>query len=266
MSNVLVATPFSHLFEDPAVRERFLRLSDIVELRRPEQAGIINDKAIYHCEASLIAKWSEAEREELKVMSRAAPLSAVSTHLNSRFQHNEIVGNRFEGVGEPYTEAELRENAARNSDFLRECFGPETSILVENNNDLGTDAYALITEAEFIRSLMEKNELELLLDVAHAKITAHNKGLDLTGYLQGLDVGVHCVQVHLSRHGVNAERAYDVHDPLQEEDWFFFQDLRPKLPRLLYATVEYYRDVKILEEQLLQLRRILDSESHAQPE
>lgn len=263
MRNVLVVTPFQHLFQDAAARSRIMALSDLLEIREPDQAVHADGPALFHCESSIVAKWSDEEQSQFREVARRVKLEAVSLHIKSRYQKNALVNGAFQGIGTAYTEEELLENAAVNSAFLRDQLGPETLVMVENNNHLCTDAYDLVTAPEFISTLMAQNQLDLLLDVAHARITAYNTGMNFMAYLDALRIEEHGVQIHLSRNGIRDGSAFDAHEPLHGDDWELFSDLLPRLPRLRFATVEYYRDADILADQLLRLRGILSAVDRA---
>jgi len=254
--DIQIATPYSTLFEDEAAKKTILSLSDAVELRGPGQAETVSGPFLFHCEMSLVSAWSEEERAGLSAMAENTTFEAVSFHVLSRYARNQIQDGAFHGKGKPHTEAEMLENAARNAHFARSVF-QDALLLVENNNDLGTDAYEKVTDPEFLLKIMEANGLYLLLDIAHAKISSQNRHISLDDYLEGLDLEK-TIQVHLSRHGEKDGRAFDAHEALRDEDWEFFEDRLSQMPALKYATVEYYKDAAVLADQLGKLRSILD--------
>lgn len=55
--------------------------------------------------------------------------------------------------------------------IIKDIFGNKTPILVENNNNLLTDAYDTITDVKFIGEIIENNDIYLLLEISHAKVT-----------------------------------------------------------------------------------------------
>lgn len=257
---VLVATPESHLFDDPRVGERIRAASDLLEIRRPEQAAGVRGKALYHCELSLGVPWGPEELAELGAVydglhAGGGRLGAVSFHLLSRYADNDVVDGAFVGRGEPMSAADILGNAAQNGALARRAL-PATPLLVENNNHLGTDAYEAVTDPAFLVEVLDQAGADLLLDVAHARITARNTGRDEAGYLAALPLA-RARQVHLSRHGRAGERAVDAHEPLEDEDWTFFAGLLPRLPGLEYATIEYYKDPEALLAQIARLREVL---------
>lgn len=254
---IQIATPYSTLFDNERDKKMILDLSDAVELRRPGQAQGALGPFLYHCELSMVARWPEDERAALEALAKKVRLEAVSFHVLSRYEKNEIRNNAFFGLGEPYTESEMLDNAAKNVNFARRVFGANVPLLVENNNHLGTDAYDMVTDPAFLAQIMEANDLGLLWDIAHAKISTINRKVGLDQYLSGLPLE-NTVQIHLARHGVRDGVAFDAHEALEGEDWAFFEDWLPRLPKLKYATIEYYKDAATLVGQLKRLRLILD--------
>lgn len=227
-----------------------------MELRRPEQGEIGGLPQLYHCKRSLVGRWEEEAQKELRDVGKRRPLELVSFHLLSRYEKNLLINGAFHGRGKPYSESELLENAARNVDLVRALLGADIPILVENNNHLGTDAYDIVTEARFIAQLVRRYDLYLLWDVAHSVITAINRQLPVDKYLAELPFE-RCLQVHLSRLGIKGGLAFDAHDELATEDWFFFFDRIHLLPKLRYATIEYYNNTAGLIIQIERLRSLL---------
>jgi hypothetical protein len=130
---------------------------------------------------------------------------------------------------------------------------PDASLLVENNNHLGMDAYEVVTDPAFISSVVEHSEFGLLLDVAHAEITAHNTETPFERYLSTLPLA-DCQQIHLSHCLTEDDGAVDAHAFLEPADWDRFESLSDRLASLQYVTLEYYRDVTLLIDQLHVLR------------
>ncbi|WP_461208470.1 multinuclear nonheme iron-dependent oxidase [Desulfocurvus sp. DL9XJH121] len=254
-----VATPFSHLFADPGAARAITAASDLLELRSPEQAREVRGDILFHCELSLAAPWGQAEAGLLREMARAARdrLRLVSFHLYSRYADNEVRDGAFVGRGAPMDEAVMLANAHANARTARELFGSATPLLVENNNHLGTDAYEVVTEPGFITEALDVAGAGLLLDVAHARISAANTGVGEAAYFVALPLE-RAGQIHLSAHGQDGGgRCFDAHEALSDKDFSYFVELLPVLPGLKFVSIEYYRDADILLEQIARLRSVL---------
>ncbi len=257
-----IATPCSTLITDKKSEHAVCSRSDAIELRRVEDTGKSGLPELFHCELSVVQRWSEADRDELRELAAQTNLVLLSLHVSSRFQNNILEEGVFIGSGKPYTHAALLKNAYENAAFVRSAFGPQVDLLVENNNDLRTDAYEIVTEPSFISELCLAVDAGLLLDVAHARISAHNKGLTDEEYFTLLPLD-QVRQVHLSKHGIRGEWAYDAHCELDEDDWSFFMALLDGLPRLEYATIEVYQNLESLLVMLDRLHAIAKGDAHA---
>jgi uncharacterized protein (UPF0276 family) len=256
--SILIATPYSGLFADEKVMESLLGCSDIVELRKPEQMGKIPGEALFHCEINLAAKWGKNEMDTLAGIAGRGNVAALSFHLPSCYAKNTIRDNRFIGIDPPWSKEEMLCHGAENIRAVRRLFGDGVDIMVENNNDLLTDAYRVVTDPQFIAELVLQNSIFLLLDIAHARISAHNRKRDERRYFEELPLAK-TRQVHLSRFTVKDGMAIDAHAALEEEDWLFFSQWSARLPLLRYVTVEYYRDPVLLRRQLSRLRECINT-------
>lgn len=259
--SIRIATPFSHLFADPGARRAIVAASDMVELRTPQQADEVGGAVLYHCDLSLVARWGRGERAELEALASRAragvvALEAVSFHALSRYQSNELSDGAFVGVGEPYGEAALVDNALRNAGFARSLFGDGVALMVENNNWLWTDAYEIVAQPGFLSTVTRDAGLGLLWDIAHARISAYNIGAEEEAYNLAFPLE-RALQVHLSRHAHGGGRALDAHDALTDEDWDYFASYLPGLPGVRYATIEFYKDADVLLKQIERLRTIV---------
>lgn len=252
---MLIATPYSHLFKDSELRRAILERSDAVEIRKPVQAGESDLPEIFHCEYSLVAQWNVAMIQEFKDLASTAPPLLLSLHVSSRYQNNRVDDGVFVGIGQPMAEEELFSNAIVNMESIRNIFTDDVRVLIENNNDLATDAYQLVTDAGFLRELAQSVSVGLLLDIAHFRISAYNKGIAEQEYLAQLPLDA-VEQLHLSRHDFYNGRACDAHEALTAPDWDCLRALLDRLSTVEYLTLEYYKNGNVLLEQLEQLANI----------
>jgi uncharacterized protein (UPF0276 family) len=252
-----IATPYSDLLAEPTLRASIFELSDVIEARDSGQLSGLPLPFLFHSDLNLVSRWGAFERELLKEIARHRGLRLISFHAASRYQHNRIRDGAFHGIGEPYTPREMEDRAHENVMTTREMFGPDLPILVENNNDLGTDAYRTVTDSEFLARLVRENGLHFLWDTAHSRITAVNRKIDHAGYMAKLPMEC-CFQVHLSGYRMERGVACDAHELLEEEDWAFFGEQLGNLPRLRFVTIEYYKDGTQLREQLGRLRSVVE--------
>jgi uncharacterized protein (UPF0276 family)/ribosomal protein S18 acetylase RimI-like enzyme len=247
-----LATPVSSLFSEFGVE--IAANSDVLEIRDHHQKFIrkTESELIFHSDLDVVSEWSETDLANLRSLVKFN-LKAVSFHIASRYKENRIEGGCFVGLGVPYTEKELKDNANKNIMAVREIFG-EIAIMVENMNHLGSDAYDLVSEPEFISEVVLENRAYLLLDLAHAKITCTNTRRSFDEYFRKLPLD-RVLQIHLSKHSIVVGRAVDSHDLL--DDFGEIVEVINRLPNIKYITVEYYKDAKKLIGMLRQLKDIL---------
>lgn len=253
-----IATPVSNLFENDEFKKKIIELSDILEIRDNNIDLEKNTTVIYHSDLNILSKWSYNQIKNLENINKKYQVKCVSYHLASRYQKNIIQDNAFVGVGTPLSISEMKMNIRENIKISMEIFGYEIPILVENVNHLLTDAYDIITDTNFIKEIIEENEIFLLLDLAHAKITAFNKNIEFMNYITKLPLNK-CKQIHVSRYSINAGRTIDSHDELLEEDWQELNKIMELIDSVDYITLEYYKDGQKLLNQLNILKRIKEN-------
>lgn len=129
-------------------------------------------------------------------------------------------------------------------------------VLIENVEPLPLDNYDYWARPEFIQRILEKTGCDFLLDIGHARISAECLGIDIHDYLQQLPLE-RVVQVHASGPRWVNGRLWDVHQPLQQEDYnvldFVLARTQPQV-----VTLEYIQEAQALQDQLARLRNILE--------
>ena len=142
-----------------------------------------------------------------------------------------------------HTEAALK--------FIRRYYqGP---LAAENYNYYSTGLYGLVTEPDFIRAYLEEFGLGLVLDLAHARVTAYNQGLNPAAYLADLALE-RTMEIHLSRPWLpppaSELSAADAHEAPGPEEWHLLVNIlqNPRLPRRAPVFLEYYGNLGKLEQ------------------
>lgn len=125
----------------------------------------------------------------------------------------------------PYREADpedlqsretVIENIVKHGRRLQEWAG--VPLILENFNYHPTNAYEYICEPALFTTLLEAIGCGMLLDLAHAQISAHNMGwADERTYLSALPL--HKIrEIHVTRPGWQGNQRVDLHQPLLAED------------------------------------------------
>jgi uncharacterized protein len=133
----------------------------------------------------------------------------------------------------------------------------DVPVLVENMDYNPTGAYESICQADFIKRVLENTGAGLLLDLAHARVSAAAFGMPVEAYLKQLPLE-RVRQIHINHPGWRAGRRVDSHEALEEEDYLLLQDVLGRCsPWSL--TLEYNRDEAGLLDQVEHLRSILEN-------
>jgi len=132
-------------------------------------------------------------------------------------------------------------------------------LLVENMPRWGRLGHMHLIDPAFVTQVVEGANCHFLLDLAHARVAASTRGQPVRDYVRQLPLD-RLVEIHISgpRPVEGNGQLIDVHQSLREEDYallaWVLEMARPEA-----VTLEYSRGAALLKEQLLRLRRLLDS-------
>lgn len=254
---VKIATPISHLFENKEYAELIVRHSDCLECRDESFGSPLLKQELFHCGVQPIHRLIEEDFRYLEEIKKNKPdLKLLSFHMASSCDKPYIKNGVFEKGGREYSEKEALKNAAINFRRIRGIFNQGVKFAVENTNYYPTKAYKYVTDASFISRIVKENNINLVFDIAHAWITAHNRGIDYEEYRDSLPLDK-AIQIHLSSFRVLRNNlAYDAHDYPKARE---FAEARRLLKngRLKYLTVEYYKNIRYLLRSLKLLRGLI---------
>lgn len=255
---MLIATPISHLFDNQDAARKISACSDCLECRDGSADSELPRQYVFHCDVQPIHEMHADQWRYLHtVVSRKPELRLVSFHAASSYSSPQLQGGIFQPGGVAYSRERMLRYARENIARIKDLFGPGVQVALENNNYYPTDAYRHITDADFLREVIEDNDVYFLFDVAHARITAHNRHMEYAAYRQSLPLD-RVVQVHLSGHAVGRQHARDAHNPPPEDVWTEVRELWRAWPRCRFLTVEYYRDTATLVTLLQKSRECID--------
>ena len=82
--------------------------------------------------------------------------------------------------------------------------------------------YAFNSEADFISAILDETGCDLLLDMAHARVAAAARDMQVCAYLSSLPLE-RVVQIHLSGVRLRGGCLVDAHEPLGEIDYTIFE-------------------------------------------
>jgi uncharacterized protein (UPF0276 family) len=155
------------------------------------------------------------------------------------------------------TRERVVENITRHGRHLREWAG--IPLALENFNYHPTNAYEYICEPALFSSLLEAIGADMLLDLAHARISANNmKWPSLHAYLEALPLSK-VREIHVTRPGWQGDQMVDLHQPVQADDLEILDWVLKHTPNP-YVTleVEELPEATVLEQVAL-MRRFLNA-------
>jgi uncharacterized protein (UPF0276 family) len=131
----------------------------------------------------------------------------------------------------------------------------EVPLLLENLDYNPGGAYEHICEATFITEVLERTNTEMLLDIAHARVSTSRFGINIKDYLAALPMK-RVKQLHISGPRLDGETLRDAHEPLEAEDYELLEYVLSQT-NVKAVTLEYNKEERALLEQLWQLRTML---------
>jgi uncharacterized protein len=158
---------------------------------------------------------------------KASGTPYLSVHLDVQAEDFEI----------PVTRALALERIVGSVRQLQELTGLE--VLLENVAHYAwSERPSYITDPEFIAQCFELSGAGFLLDLAHARVSAHHRGQEVRDYLNALPLDK-IKEMHVSGARLEADGLRDRHLPLSELDYILLEEVIAKAPNLKVLTLEY---------------------------
>lgn len=114
-------------------------------------------------------------------------------------------------------------------------------VALENLNFFPTSAYAHVCDPDFISQVVRENDVYLILDIAHAMISAHNLKIKPEKYFSQLPLE-RVIEIHLSAHGMLEGKWRDLHQRPNDETYEIMDMIKPGLKGSPYLIIEFYKD------------------------
>lgn len=261
---IRLATPVSHLFNDSACATAIVAESDALECRdrTHDYSEFSEMQQVFHCELQPIHVLSNQDWSYLEYIKSTKPhLELITFHIASCCDQPKYDNGMFELGGRQYSRPEMIANAKSNFSRIKGIFGANVRIAIENNNFYPTAAYTDVTEPSFIREIVAENDIFMLFDIAHARVTCFNTNQSFEQYKSSLPLDK-IVQIHLCSYAINSDwsLAYDAHNRPNMEDLHQLKKIIKEAPNISYVTIEYYRDLPGLLGSITEAREVLYAE------
>lgn len=151
------------------------------------------------------------------------------------------------------TRAALLATVVQNLRALKQVLS--VPALIENLDYTPTGAYEHVCEPAFIAEVLTATDVGLLLDLAHAQVSASRLDCGIQDYLAELPLE-RVKQLHVSGPRPVGKTLTDAHEPLRAEDYELLAELLSQTTPWA-VTLEYGKDEQALRDQLGKLRRLL---------
>ncbi|MFC1808691.1 DUF692 family multinuclear iron-containing protein [Candidatus Omnitrophota bacterium] len=254
---IKIATPLSSLCQNDIDIKRIEYETDCWELRDKEFKYTLDKKIeIFHVDFQIIHPWEENKFEFIqKVAEQWVDLKLISFHAASVCDFPKVKNGLFVKRGQSFSRGAMIKQAQSNIGMLKKICRDSICFAVENNNFYPTSAYDIIADADFIDELVCGANVKFLFDIAHARISALNKGISYKSYCSKLPFS-ELIQIHFSGWGQKNGVAFDSHDMPSAEDYKELRQIISRFPFVKYCTVEYYNECEKLIEILKTIREV----------
>lgn len=250
---IKLATPISDLFKDKCAAAKIAELSFCLECRKKSMRQKWPKQYLFHLDMDVLHPWSNKDKDLLnRILREKKELKLITFHIASSCSKPEEKNGVFHVSGKNSSRQAMLDSAFCNIKWLKRYTAPKgIKIAVENNNYYPNEAYRYITDADFIKEIVERNSIFFVFDLAHAKITSRNKKISYKKYIAGLPMK-YTIQAHVSKEAAKYKNlAYDAHNAPDRLSFEQVKSATKKFPPE-YLTVEYYKDkdalIRILKE------------------
>jgi uncharacterized protein (UPF0276 family) len=249
-----VGLPVSHLFDrsNPLVLD-ILSVAEVLEVKNPSPPSWLPKlPKVFHwgygiCEDDFKKQFRPVGKylEDTKPSLFSCDLGPSARKHEGVFPISPIMGRKA-----------MFERAKINMELLRSYYdGP---VAFENYNFYPTGLYDKVCDPVFMGEFLEKFDVGLVLDLAHAAISAVNMGFEVTDYLEKLPLDK-VLEIHVSRPylpQVRGRLGVDTHERPEDREWYWLSFVMEKLSRLGVAPlvlIEYYKDLGLLRDSMTRL-------------
>jgi uncharacterized protein (UPF0276 family) len=245
------------LSQQAEVDFQYVRLGNWVELGTAREviAPFPDKKFLYHHNANLRVSDSKPQAliTTLQAWQQLTDCPWLSAHLDHHTDR-EIHAVLVEGKRPPRYDAEQAFDLICQAAQSVQAQLP-VPLLLENVEHWPLPEIDVTVMPEFIGRVVEQTGCDLLLDTAHARVTAARLGCDVRSYLGELPLN-RAVEMHVSSPRFENGQWVDCHETLVQEDYALLEWLLHRTaPRVI--TLEYCKDPGQVQEQISHLNQLI---------
>lgn len=249
------------LAREPDICLQYVRFGDWLDSETIRQAIPLfpGQEFLYHHNGSLRASEPETRAlvAALRDRQQCTQCPWLSAHLDQHTDE-EIHALIYEGQRPPrYDAGQAFELLCRAVKIVQAQLA--VPLLLENMQHWPLPEIDIAVTPDFIRRVLDAIGCDLLLDTAHARISAAALGCDVQSYLSQFPLD-RTVEIHVSSPRREKGEWVNCHEALQEEDYALLEWLLQRTaPEAV--TLEYWRNPAQAREQMLHLARLIAGQS-----
>jgi uncharacterized protein len=234
-----IAIPYSSIYNE--LPHEFLKNLKTIELKDFKKINFSND-FILHSGLSLLSDEfiPVIESSNALHLIKGKKIRRFSFDIGSRFKNVKIINNQYVGIGEPLIKQDICNIIYEKLFWLKNRIPEFCQIAIENLNYYPSGAYEEVCEPEFYNFICREYEIGLVLDIAHAEVSAINKGVIFEEYINKFDLSL-IKEIHVSKCGIEGSTAYDVHNCPDEHEFYFLKKLLTGIEANVDIVIEYYK-------------------------
>jgi len=261
MSPFNLVLPYSSLFNK--LPQQFIDTFNTIERKSFDNYLNISKDTIFHSDLSLL------DDNFLYILNRLKVFEIISRNRIKRFSFDigpcfrryEIRNNKYYGIGDRLNKQTIYQDAVQKIKYIKQNIPSYCSIAIENLNYYRTGAYEFVCDPDLYNSICTETQIELVLDIAHVQVSAHNMGMDLETYSSQF-LRKNISEIHLSKIRINDDgEALDAHEAPDFSEFGILLSYANEKDRIYDVVIEYYRDTETLIHSYSQLRQVIKAES-----
>lgn len=251
---IYLSLPNSTLIKGKKSFKQIDYLTEVIEEREHSKFDFGKKTKLIHFDQNINFIFDQKIKKIIIKNIKNKKYSILSFQMASCYQNPILKNNIFYPSGKKIDPNKMIKNIGTNLRWLKKIINKNSKIAIENNNYFNTGAYEYITEPSFFNLIFKKYNIFMLFDFSHAKITSYNKKILFEKYLEQLDLSK-IIQMHFSGNTIKNKKIYDTHFKPKKTDFNELKKILPKLKKLKYITIEYYKNINVLEDICQKLKK-----------
>jgi uncharacterized protein (UPF0276 family) len=245
------------LAQDSETGFQYVRLGNWLDRKAGDQAieSFPDKKFLYHHNGNIRA--NEPETQALIAAFRDRQRQTNCPWLSAHLDHHtdaEINSLLQGGTRPPRYEAGQALELIRHAIQSMQAHLP-VPLLLENMQHWPLPEADVAVAPAFITRVLEETQSGLLLDTAHARITAAVLNRSVRSYLEELPLE-RTVEIHVSSPRLENGQWVSCHEAMQEEDYTLLEWLLERVtPKVI--TLEYWKDAAQARQQIRRLDQLI---------